>query len=150
METLDIYSKGEYPADALSNFYPHGFVLDGVNCASMEGFLQSLKFRSAKKQRAVCALSGVAAKNKGKHKFWWKITGKLTWQGKRFSRFGEEYKKLLSRAYAALSETPSFSTALKASEGYTLTHSIGKSDPRKTVLTEREFLDCLEALRNNS
>ena len=35
---IDVYSKGEYPADALSNFYPHAFVIDGIQCASMEGF----------------------------------------------------------------------------------------------------------------
>jgi hypothetical protein len=36
---MDIGSRGEYPAGALSNFSAHGFVVDGVRCASMEGFL---------------------------------------------------------------------------------------------------------------
>jgi hypothetical protein len=31
------------PARALSNLAPHGFEIDGIVCASMEGFLQSLK-----------------------------------------------------------------------------------------------------------
>lgn len=43
---MDIKSGCGYPASALSNFAPHPFVLDGVYCASMEGFLQSLKFNS--------------------------------------------------------------------------------------------------------
>jgi len=34
---MDIYSKAPYPSRALSNFYPHRFTFDGVECASMEG-----------------------------------------------------------------------------------------------------------------
>ena len=49
-KTIDIHSKGDYPANVLSNFYPNEFELDGVRCASMEGFLQSLKFKNPKKQ----------------------------------------------------------------------------------------------------
>jgi hypothetical protein len=41
---MDIRSGKDYLASALSNFAPHPFVLDGVEIASMEGFLQSLKF----------------------------------------------------------------------------------------------------------
>ena len=43
---MDIGSGNGYPSSALSNFAPHEFELDGVKCASMEGFLQSLKFKS--------------------------------------------------------------------------------------------------------
>lgn len=42
-EPLDIHSGHDYPSGALSNFAPHPFVLDGVECASMEGFLQALE-----------------------------------------------------------------------------------------------------------
>lgn len=38
---MDIGSGKEYPSNALSNFAPHPFVFDGVECASMEGLLQS-------------------------------------------------------------------------------------------------------------
>ncbi len=41
---IDIHSKGAYPSDALSNFAAYEFMVDGIPCASMEGFLQSLKF----------------------------------------------------------------------------------------------------------
>ena len=43
---MDISSGNGYPAGSLSNFAPHGFIIDGVECASMEGFLQSLKLDS--------------------------------------------------------------------------------------------------------
>jgi hypothetical protein len=40
---MHIRSGGGYPSSALSDFAPHRFVLDGVECASMEGLLQSLE-----------------------------------------------------------------------------------------------------------
>jgi hypothetical protein len=38
----------------------------------MEGFLQSLKFKSIDMQEYVCTLVGMKAKMKGKNKNWWK------------------------------------------------------------------------------
>lgn len=49
MDKLDIKWKNPYPANVLSNFYSNAFVIDGVHCASMEGFLQSLKFLKGEK-----------------------------------------------------------------------------------------------------
>lgn len=145
---IDIYSKGEYPADCLSNFYPHAFVIDGVFCASMEGFLQSLKYKSRKRQRAVCALVGKAAKKKGKHKFFWRVSGNLYWNGVRVKRQSTAFSELLMRAYLEMYlQCPAFRAALAASEGKELTHSIGGSDPKRTVLTEKEFIACLVLLR---
>ena len=51
---MDIGSGKGYPASALSNFAPHPFVLDGVPIASMEGFLQGLKFSNPEMQKYVC------------------------------------------------------------------------------------------------
>lgn len=48
---MDIGSGKGYPSSALSNFSPHPFVLDGVEIASMEGFLQSLKFSNIEIQK---------------------------------------------------------------------------------------------------
>ena len=147
---LDIHSKGDYPSCALSNFAEHPFVLDGVECQSMEGFLQSLKFRNPQKQRQVCLLSGKAAKNAAKHTFSglrWKITGKLYWQGKTRKRLSDEYQILLDRAYDELYKNEGFRAALKSTDGLILCHSIGRKDRRKTVLTEYEFISRLERLR---
>lgn len=148
--TIDIHSKGEYPVCALSNFAEHEFYIDNVKCSSMEGFLQSLKFKSGKKQRQVCLLSGKEAKNSTKYTFAqlrWKITHNLYWQGKRINRFSDEYQILLDRAYEELSKNIGFQRVLKDSLPYTLTHSIGKVDTRKTVLTEYEFISRLERTR---
>lgn len=57
-KAVDIWSTNPYPSNVLSNLYPHAFELDGIFCASMEGFLQSLKIWNVEKQREVCALSG--------------------------------------------------------------------------------------------
>jgi len=65
---LDVGSGRGFPASSLSNFSPHEFEIDGVKCASMEGFLQSLKFKDVNMQIHVCSLVGKTAKFKGKSK----------------------------------------------------------------------------------
>jgi len=37
---MDVGSGSKYPAGALSNFSPHPFSIDDIECNSMEGFLQ--------------------------------------------------------------------------------------------------------------
>jgi predicted NAD-dependent protein-ADP-ribosyltransferase YbiA (DUF1768 family) len=144
---MDIGSKHSYPASSLSNFAPHPFEVDGVKCASMEGFLQSLKFKSEEMQMHVCTLIGLAAKHKGSNKKWWK-TQKLYWKGKEFDRLSEDYQELLDKAYLALNQNTKFRKALEATGNATLTHSIGKTDKTRTILTTAEFCSRLMNLRN--
>lgn len=146
MEIIDIYSKGEYPSNILSNFCANEFMFDGVRCASMEGFLQSLKFRDPKKQIAVCGLVGKQAKAAGSKKFLWKLTGNLYWKGKRYKRTSEEFDALRLGAFTALLSDPQFRAALLAARGKKLTHSIGKHNKRTTVLTEEEFIGFLDII----
>ena len=143
---MDIGSTMEYPSSALSNFAPHAFVIDGVECASMEGFLQSLKFKNPEIQKEVCKLVGKKAKFKGKHKKWWK-TQTLYWQGKEYKRDSDEYQELLDRAYNELAKNTSFRKALLATHNATLTHSIGKRKINETVLTTNEFISRLYRIR---
>lgn len=143
---MDIGSKNGYPSAALSNFAPHPFTIDGVECASMEGFLQSLKFDNPDVQREVCQLVGKAAKFRGKNKKWWR-TQTLYWMGTPYKRDSVEYQELLDRAYNALAENIGFCRALLASGNATLTHSIGNVDPTHTVLTRREFCSRLTKIR---
>lgn len=148
---IDIHSNGQYPANALSNFAEYEFYVDEVKCLSMEGLLQSLKFKNPKKQKKICLLSGKEAKNVSKHSFSqlrWRITHNLYWQGQRINRFSDDYQKLLDKFYDALSTNEEFIKALIESKPYVLTHSIGKQDVRQTVLTEYEFLSRLERIRN--
>lgn len=143
---MDIGSGTGWPSAALSNFAPHPFVIDGVACASMEGFLQSLKFKEPDMQIEVCKLIGKAAKFKGKKKKWWK-TQTLYWQGQEFKRNSQEYQDLLDRAFDALAQNTGFQKALLATGKATLTHSIGKSKIQETVLTKQEFCSRLMKIR---
>ena len=147
---MDIRSGAGYPAAALSNFAPHRFVIDGVECASMEGFLQSLKFDKPHIQVEVCKLVGKAAKARGKARNdAWRRQQTLWWKGTPLKRTGTEYQDVLDRAYDALFEqSESFRKALAATGDAVITHSMGKRREAETVLTEREFCSRLMRLRS--
>mgnify|MGYP000669273966 CR=1 FL=1 len=146
---IDIHSKGPYPADALSNFYPHSFIIDGVKCASMEGFLQSLKFGDVDEQVRVCALSGGDAKDAGLEQDW-KSSQILYWQGRVYQRNSDAYANLITRAFDALTKNVAFQKALNDAGDEELGHSIGVDDMSDTVLTTDEFLSQLIRLRKNT
>lgn len=143
---MDIGSGSGFPSATLSNFAPHPFVIDGVECNSMEGFLQSLKFSNPEMQKEVCKLVGKAAKFKGKKKKWWR-TQTLWWQGMEIPRDSEEYQVLLDRAFDALAQNNGFRAALLATGNSVLTHSIGKTKITETVLTRQEFCSRLMKIR---
>lgn len=144
---MDIGSGSGFPSATLSNFTPHPFIFDGVECNSMEGLLQSFKFSNPEMQKEVCKLVGKQAKFKGKKKKWWR-TQTLYWQGKEFKRDSEEYQELLDRAFDALATNEGFKKALLATGNATLTHSIGKIKQSETVLTRTEFCSRLTNIRN--
>ena len=143
---IDIHSKKPYPSDALSNFAPHSFTLDGVPIASMEGFLQALKEPDPQQQREICLLSGPDAKKRG-GELDWKQKGLLYWQGTVVDRFSPAYGALLTRAYDQLGQVPAFREALRATGRAILLHSIGRVLRKDTCLTRREFLRQLYRLR---
>lgn len=144
---MDIGSGNTYPANSLSNFAPHPFEIDGIQCNSMEGFLQSLKFESKEMQEYVCSLVGYAAKKKGRNKNW-KQSQTLYWRGIEIKRDSKEYQDLLDKAYTELYKNTKFKAALEASGNAVLTHSIGKTKQNETVLTVKEFCSRLTKLRN--
>jgi len=127
-------------------------MMDGVQCGSMEGFLQALKFECVANQHEVCALVGKAAKVKGRTRnAEWKERQRLWWAGDGFSRGADKYQTLLDRAFAAMFEQcPEFRAALVATGCATLQHSMGKSSGIATVLTEFEFCTRLTELREKA
>lgn len=145
---MDIGSGNGYPSASLSNFAPHPFVIDGVECASMEGFLQSLKFSSKEMQEYVCTLVGKKAKFKGKKKAWWR-TQTLYWRGVAIKRNSDDYQELLDRAFDALAKNEKFQNALLATGDARLSHRMGKSKESETVLTQTEFCSRLVRLRSS-
>lgn len=145
---MDIGSKSGYPAGALSNFSPHPFTFDGVECASMEGLLQAFKYDKPHIQVEICKLVGLKAKRKGQSRNKaWKREQTLWWQGTAYPRKSDEYQQLLDRAFDALTENTGFQKALLATNDAVLTHKIGKSKEADTVLTEREFVSRLTTIR---
>lgn len=146
-QTFDILYKGLYPSNVLSNLYGHQFLFDGVWCASMEGFLQSLKYCDVDIQRQICALKGGTAKDKTTDA--WRASQTLWWRGASYLRHSPEFFDLVSRAYASLCDyCYSFRYALLATRDLTLIHSIGEPDPTKTILTPTEFCSILTSLRS--
>ena len=144
---MDIGSKHGYPASALSNFAPHPFCFDGVACSSMEGFLQSLKFSNPAMQAHICSLVGLAAKKAGRKKNWQR-NQTLYWQNNLYKRDSQEYQELLDRAYVALTrQSESFRTALSATGDAVLTHSMGRTSEKETILTQSEFCRRLMSMR---
>ena len=145
---MDISSRAKYPAKALSNFASHSFELDDVKIMSIEGFLQSLKFKSVEMQEEVCKLVGGGAKKRGSQKKWFRKQV-LYWRGVEYKRDSDEYQDLLDRAYnACYEQAESFRKALAQTVGATLTHAMGKNKKSETVLTTQEFCSRLTKLRD--
>lgn len=146
---MEIHSKSGFPAGALSNFAPHSFVFDGVECASMEGLLQSFKFNRPDIQVCICKLVGIKAKKRGwKRNRAWQRAQTLWWKGVAFKRTGVAYQDLLNRAFDTLSQNDDFQKALLATGSEKLEHSIGYSHQFLTILTEEEFCSRLMNIRN--
>lgn len=140
---------GESPWEFLSNFTAYAFIFRGFLCASMEGFLQSLKTPLIEKQISMHALVGIKAKRKGQKMKWYLRDHELFWQGVAMDRFSPEYIAFIEEAFVALYEqNETFRQALLATGERPLIHSHGKADPKYTILTEEEFVSILTRLRS--
>lgn len=63
-------------------------------------------------------------------------------------RDSSEYQNILNKAYQCLfNDSRLFRMALCQTKGKTLIHSIGKDDPKETILTRKEFVNNLYRLR---
>lgn len=148
MSNHDIVDIGESPWEFLSNFMAYCFVFRGFEMASMEGFLQSLKFPLLDKQCRVMALTGIKAKRKGQKKKWY-LDHVLYWQGQPIDRFSSNYIEFVEDAFLCMFEqNEQFRQALLATGTRKLIHSRGKANPKYTILTEDEFVSILYRLRN--
>lgn len=148
-KVLDVYgfSNCEISA-ALSNMAHHPFEIDGVQCGSMEGFVQSLKFKEPERQLEVASKVGIKARELGVKRNW-KVQQTLYWKGTPFSRHSEGYQILLDNAYDAMYiQSKEFREALTKSKGRVLLHLVGNTDPFKTIMTQEEFLCRLNRLRS--
>ncbi len=147
MKTLNIHSRGRWPASSLSNFASHTFVFRGIQFKCIEALVQGIKFKDVDEQKAVFALSAREAKKAGRRSDW-RTTQTLWWQGEAMGRLSQEYETLLDEAYATLyAKSDEFRDALQATGDAVLVHRIGKTDPKETVLTRDEFVGRLMKIR---
>ena len=145
---MDIGSRNSGPAGRLSNFTPRPFVFRGVECNSMEGLLQSFKYKDPDNQIYCCSLVGFKAKKYGSGKKWQR-TQTLWWAGAPIKRDSDDYQTLLDEAFEALYTTNGKAKkTLLATHSANLTHSIGRSKASETVLTRQEFCSRLMNIRS--
>lgn len=145
--TMDIRSDGLYPSNVLSNLCSNGFRFEGMVCGSMEGFLQSLKYKDRDKQRQICSMKGGNARKRSITS--WQTDQIVWWKEYAIDRQGEEFQQLLRRAYQAMfDQSQRFRDALMQTRGMTLVHSIGEMNPYKTILTSQEFCGILTEIRD--
>lgn len=147
-KAIDISSDKRYPGAMLSNFTPYEFTFRGRKFVSIEGLLQGMKFEDIEKQNRAFAKVGVKAKSYGKKSKWY-IEQTLYWQGTPMKRDSEEYKNIVREAFYALAENIDFQQTLLATGSKRLYHTMGKSDPTQTILTEEEFCGILTEVRTS-
>lgn len=146
---LNIGSDSSWLANVLSNFAATSFVIDGIKCASIEGFIQALKFPNPEMQVHVCSLIGKKAKFKGKKaNKRVKQTQKVWWQGQEFGFRSLEHFSLIERALRAkFTQNKRAQKALLATINMTLTHDLGHPKSPHTSLPAREFISMLYKIR---
>jgi len=146
---INIGSQGKWPANKLSNFAAAPFIIDGVECASAEGFIQAIKFPNPDKQKQVCQLVGRKAKFEGKKaKKRIQRKGKVWWQGQEYDFRSDEHFQLIERALRAkYTQNDSAKRALLATRNGTLTHNMGYKESKWTSLPAREFIRMLYKIR---
>ena len=106
-----------------------------------------MKFETVETQNGVFERVGVKAKLRGKKRKWY-LDQTLYWQGTPMKRDSEEYKIIVCEAFYALAENIDFQQTLLATGDKRLYHTMGKSDPTRTILTEAEFCSILTEIRN--
>ena len=150
---FDVCYFHKYPFNILCNFYPSNFKVDNVEVNSMEAFIQALKVPDVQEQQKVCKMFGPSSKKIGNYfKYYGGFDRKtLHWAGQKYDRYSQSYIDLLQKAYnSKYRDDKEFRSILQLTEGYNLTHKIGKSDKDDTILTEDEFMDQLNKLRSNN
>ena len=147
--TIDISFKSKGIAKALSNLCNYPFTIDDVKCSSMEAFIQSLKVKDPTLQKDICSKTGPFCYSIREMFDDWRDLQIVYWKGKSIERESHEYSELLLEAYRKLYlYSPTFKYALLKAKPYTLTHSIGCTNKKETLLTPDEFIGYLKWLQD--
>lgn len=146
--SIDIGYGEPWPANVLSNMWPHSFVFDGIRYSCMESFLQSLKFSDSSEAHRIRTLPNFEARREGQKGNGWKKHQTLYWNGVELDRHSSSYMDVVSCAFDHLyDQNLMFRLGLKLTKDSILDHSIGVNDPSNTILTRQEFSNILVNLR---
>ncbi len=141
----------EKVARKLSNFSKDGFVIDGIKMASVEGFVQGIKFPEFPiediRRDIAFRLAGKEAKKIGgeaakfEQEFVW-------WKGKKIIYGSTEHYALNERAIRAkFEQNPEAMAALLSTKGKKITHELGGEENPKTCLPKAKFCRILTKIR---
>lgn len=132
----------------LSNLRRREFIFRGVPVLGMESILVAAKFSDIDEQLHIATtLHGFDAMYYGKKQPWWEDQ-LLHWQGVAMERDGDVYAEFVTEAYREMfDQCEPARLALLATGDTKLKHSIGGTDPTRTILTRTEFCEQLEAQR---
>ena len=103
----DISDERGFPFGMLDPSAPVRFEIDGVQCASLDGFVESLKFERIVDQINISKRVGEDARKRGKGKDNAgnaRADRELHWQGRTFKRNSKEFNKLLARAFREMAK----------------------------------------------
>lgn len=131
---------------ALSNFGLSPFVLDGMLFASVEGFIQGIKFPESDPRRAAAFVSsGWDAKRLGDTA----DRSAAYWGGVRVPYGSPEHHRLIERAMRArIAQSQGLQEALRSTAGATLIHDVGTgAESPTTSLPASVFCRILTEIR---
>lgn len=138
-------------ARKLSNFSKDRFVIDGMEMASVEGFVQGIKFpelpEEDSRREIAFRLAGFEAKRVGNeaaefgYEFVW-------WKGKAIKYGSAEHYALNERAIRAkFEQNPEAMEALLSTKGKKIIHELGGEESKTTCLPKAVFCDILTRMR---
>lgn len=146
---LNIRSDSDdWRARCLSNFSKHSFFIDGERMASVEGFIQGIKFpeMNCVRQQAFQSV-GIEAKRLGK-----KAAGNFVWWKNRIIKYGSaKHHKLIKKAICCkFNQNEDAMKTLLETDGFVLVHDVGHPDSPKTSLPADVFCKILANIREKA
>ncbi|MBR8653351.1 hypothetical protein KDH83_08540 [Achromobacter sp. Marseille-Q0513] len=140
-------NASDWRGQALSNFCLSPFVLDGALYASIEGFIQGIKFPEGDPVRAAAfQASGWDAKHLGDGA----RRDAVHWQDARIAYGSAEHHRLIERAIRArVSQSTGLRQALASTAGAAIAHETGAPESPATSLPATVFCRILETLRED-
>ena len=131
----------------LSNFAATPFRMEGVNFASVEGFIQGIKYPPGHAKRtAAFAAVGAVAKKLGKDA----TKMHVWWNGEEIIYRSASHIELIARAMRAkFAQNEAARVALIGTRGYTFTHHTGTPEAPDTSLPATVFCEILRQIRES-